>query len=366
MADVQLDGVSKVFPGGAHALDGVSLSAADGVLLVFVGPSGCGKTTTLRLVAGLEEPTAGTIRIGGREVAGVAPQDRDVAAVFQGPALYPHLTVAGNLGFGLRVRRVPRAEVDRVIHLMADRLGIADLLDRRPHELSGGQRQRVAIGRALVRRPACLLLDEPLSHLDAPLRHALGTDIRRLPRETGTTTLYVTHDPDEAMAVADRVAVLVAGQVRQVGTPRDVYDRPASRFVFAFFGSTPANTIGGEITSDGAQPVFVGRGLRVNLPPAGVKPGLAVLGFRPEAVSVVAAPGASEVELQVTSVEPAGADSLVTANTPAGCTVRARVPPGPSPGDQLRVYLTPTAVHLFEPGPDGRSLTPPAALRACR
>jgi ABC-type sugar transport system ATPase subunit len=358
MAGIALDSVSKVFPAGVRALDGVTLSAADGELLVLVGPSGCGKTTLLRVIAGLEEPTTGKVRLAGRDVSGVPPQERNIAAVFQDHALYPQLMVAQNLGFALRMRRTPAADIEQRVRDMAARLGVANLLDRYPHELSGGQRQRVAIGRALVRRPACCLLDEPLSHLDAGLRFALRAELRRLHLETGTTTLFVTHDPDEAMAVADRVAVLAAGRLLQVGPPREVYRRPAGRAVLEFFGTTPANILEVEVLNDGSDTVFESAGLRLALPSGNVRRGPAVLGFRAEAVSVVPHPGAAVFTLRVVSVEPHGADNMISGTTAAGFLLRVRAAAEPSVGALLRMHLPPDAIHLFEPGPDGRALTP--------
>ena len=216
MAGVRLDRVTKVYPGGVRAADGVTLSVADGECLAVVGPSGCGKTTLLRLVAGLEEPTAGEVRVGGREVSRVPPPGRDVAIVFQTPALYPQLTARENLAFGPRVRKADPAEIDRRVREAADLLGLADLLGRYPHELSGGQQQRVALGRALVRRPAVLLLDEPLAHLDAPLRKQVRDGVTQLRRRLGITAIWVTHDPDEATAVGDTVAEMEAGKVVRV------------------------------------------------------------------------------------------------------------------------------------------------------
>jgi ABC-type sugar transport system ATPase subunit len=217
MADVRLSGVAKVYPGGVRAADGITLSVAGGECLAVVGPSGCGKTTLLRLIAGLEAPTAGAVRLGGRDVGTLRPQDRDVAIVFQAPALYPQLTTFENLAFGLRARKADPAEVERRVREAAAALGLADLLGRLPHELSGGQQQRVALGRALVRRPAVLLLDEPLAHLDAPLKGRVRDEVVRTRRQFGITSVWVTHDPGEAAAVGDRVAEMAAGQVVRVG-----------------------------------------------------------------------------------------------------------------------------------------------------
>jgi ABC-type sugar transport system ATPase subunit len=218
MADVRLTQVAKVYPGGVRAADGVTLSVADGECLAVVGPSGCGKTTLLRLIAGLEAPTAGEVRVGGRDVGTLAPQARDVAIVFQAPALYPQLTAFENLAFGLRVRKADPAEVDRRVKEVAGLLGITELLGRLPHELSGGQQQRVALGRALVRRPAVLLLDEPLAHLDAPLKARVRQEVVRARRQFGITSVWVTHDPDEAAGVGDRVAEMDAGRVVKIGS----------------------------------------------------------------------------------------------------------------------------------------------------
>jgi ABC-type sugar transport system ATPase subunit len=220
MPDVRLDRLTKVFPGGVRAADGITLDVPAGACLAVVGSSGCGKTTLLRLVAGLEEPTAGTIWIGGRDVTAVPPQDRGVAMVFQTAALYPQLTVRANLGFGLKARKVAAAETDRRVNEMAELLGLTGLLDRLPHQLSGGQQQRVALGRAVVRRPAVLLLDEPLSHLDASLRVSVRAEVARLRETFAITTLWVTHDPDEAAAVGDRVAEMDAGKVVRVEEAR--------------------------------------------------------------------------------------------------------------------------------------------------
>src|SRR5262245_27816295 len=220
MAEIKLDSVTKVFPGGARAVDALSLTAQDGEFLVLVGPSGCGKSTVLRIIAGLEDATEGVISIDGRVVNDLQPKERDVAMVFQDYALYPHLTVAENLAFGLHLRGVPRAEIARHVHEAAAVLGLTELLDRKPKALSGGQRQRVALGRAIVRSPRAFLMDEPLSNVDAKLRVSMRAELRRLHHRLRTTTVYVTHDQVEAMTLGDRIAVLDRGRLQQVGTPR--------------------------------------------------------------------------------------------------------------------------------------------------
>jgi multiple sugar transport system ATP-binding protein len=240
MAHVLLEGISKHF-GPVKVIEHLDLRIDDREFLVLVGPSGCGKSTVLRLIAGLEELTAGTIRIGGRVVNDVAPKDRDIAMVFQSYALYPHMSVRQNLEFGLRIRRVPAAEITQLVSEVADTLGIGDLLDRRPKQLSGGQRQRVAVGRAIVRKPSVFLFDEPLSNLDAKLRVQMRAEILKLQRRLQTTTIYVTHDQVEAMTMGRRIAVLNQGVLQQVGTPLEVYEQPANRFVASFIGTPPMN-----------------------------------------------------------------------------------------------------------------------------
>src|SRR3954469_4606105 len=241
MADVTLQGVTKVFPGGARAVDGVDLEIADGELLVLVGPSGSGKTTVLRLTAGLEELTDGEIRIGGRVVNNVHPMDRDIAMVFQNYALYPHMTVAENIGFGLKLRGRKKREVAERVERTAATLSLSELLQRKPAQLSGGQRQRVAMGRAIVRDPAAFLMDEPLSNLDAKLRVQMRAEVSGIQRRLGTTTIYVTHDQTEAMTLGDRVAVMRAGVLQQVGPPQELYDHPVNLFVAGFIGSPAMN-----------------------------------------------------------------------------------------------------------------------------
>jgi multiple sugar transport system ATP-binding protein len=251
MADVQLQEVDKVYDGGVRAVQDLTLDVADSEFLVLVGPSGCGKTTALRMVAGLEEITDGTVSIGGRVVNELTPKERDVAMVFQNYALYPHLSVADNIAFGLRLRKMPRGVVDERIAWAAKLLDLTPYLARKPRELSGGQRQRVAMGRAIVREPQVFLMDEPLSNLDAKLRVQMRAEIAKLQRDIGTTTIYVTHDQIEAMTMGDRVAVMSMGVLQQVDRPQQLYDEPANLFVASFIGTPPMNLFRGRVRSDG-------------------------------------------------------------------------------------------------------------------
>ncbi len=281
MAGIRLEGVRKRY-GATEAVRGIDLDIPDGRFTVLVGPSGCGKTTTLRMIAGLVEPTEGRIFIGDRDVTHLEPRDRDVAMVFQNYALYPHLTVFENIAFGLRARRVPAQEIRRRVLEAAERLGLEGLLDRRPRELSGGQQQRVAIGRAIVRRPAAFLLDEPLSNLDAKLRSDTRAEIKRLQRELGATVVYVTHDQEEAMALADEIVVMHDGSIEQRGTPADLYAHPATEFVGTFIGSPTMNVIQGRVEDggfrhgpirlEGIQRVGDGDEVRVGVRPESVRP----------------------------------------------------------------------------------------------
>jgi multiple sugar transport system ATP-binding protein len=253
MANVSLRGVTKVYAGAdAPAVDDLDLEIGDGEFMVLVGPSGCGKTTALRMVAGLEEISAGEIRLGDRRVNDVPPRDRDIAMVFQNYALYPHLTVGDNMGFGLRLRKRPKHEIRERVERAAGILGLSELLDRRPRELSGGQRQRVAMGRAIVREPQAFLMDEPLSNLDAKLRVQMRAEIARIQRDLSVTTLYVTHDQVEAMTMGDRVAVMRRGVLQQVDVPQTLYDRPVNLFVAGFIGSPSMNLVEARLTRDGA------------------------------------------------------------------------------------------------------------------
>src|SRR3989442_9097166 len=254
MAEVRLEHVTKRFSEDVAALDDLTLEVADGEFLILVGPSGRGKTTALRLVAGLEKPTSGSIAIGGRVINDVSPRDRDIAMVFQNYALYPHMTVYRNLAFGLRQRKAPKSEIDRRVREVSGMLGLDELLGRRPAQLSGGQRQRVAMGRALVREPKTFLLDEPLSNLDAKLRVQVRAQLKRLHARLGITTIYVTHDQVEAMTLGDRIAVIAGGVLQQLGPPQDVYDHPANLFVAGFIGSPPMNLLRGSANRGGGRP----------------------------------------------------------------------------------------------------------------
>jgi multiple sugar transport system ATP-binding protein len=251
MAEIVLDDVTKEFPGGVRAVDGVSLTIGEGEFMVLVGPSGCGKTTLLRSIGGLEKVTGGRILIGERDVTRLEPADRDLAMVFQNYALYPHMTVEKNLGYGLRVRKTPKQERARRVAAVAEMLGLENLLQRRPGQLSGGQQQRVAMGRAIIREPQAFLMDEPLSNLDAKLRTQMRAEISLLHKELGVTTLYVTHDQVEAMTLGQRVTVMRKGELQQVATPQELYDRPVNLFVAGFIGSPPMNFVQGEVVRDG-------------------------------------------------------------------------------------------------------------------
>jgi multiple sugar transport system ATP-binding protein len=259
MADVRLEALDKVYPDGTHAVIDLDLVIGDGEFVVLVGPSGCGKTTALRMVAGLEDITDGKLYIGERVVNDLPPKDRDIAMVFQNYALYPHLTVRDNIGFGLKLRKVPRDEMNRKVEEAARTLGIEELLDRKPKALSGGQRQRVAMGRAIVRAPQAFLMDEPLSNLDAKLRVQMRAEVLRIQKELQTTTVYVTHDQTEAMTMGDRVAVMRKGVLQQVAPPQELYDRPVNLFVAGFIGSPAMNMVEADLrVSDGEASVAFG------------------------------------------------------------------------------------------------------------
>jgi multiple sugar transport system ATP-binding protein len=312
MANIELENVSKVFSGGIVAVDDVTLEIGDGEFVVLVGPSGCGKSTLLRMIAGLEEVSAGRISIGGQDVTDLAPRSRDIAMVFQSYALYPHMTVRQNIGYGLKVRRAPKEEAKQRVEEVAELLGLEELLDRRPAHLSGGQRQRVAMGRAIVREPKAFLMDEPLSNLDAKLRVGMRASLAQLHRRLGTTTVYVTHDQTEAMTLGQRVAVIRDGRILQVDTPQRLYHEPRDVFVAAFIGTPAMNLV--EAVIDGDDAVF-GR-LRIRLDPARrPAPGYhkVTLGIRPEAFEAAASapPGSPTIEVEPAVVEELGSDAHV-------------------------------------------------------
>ncbi|MEU5882901.1 sn-glycerol-3-phosphate ABC transporter ATP-binding protein UgpC [Spirillospora sp. NPDC047279] len=266
MAEVALTGVGKVYPDGTRAVTDLNLAIQDGEFLVLVGPSGCGKTTALRMVAGLEEISEGEVTIGDRVVNRIPSRDRDVAMVFQSYALYPHLSVRDNIGFGLSLRKLPKAEIREKVERAAQILGLTDHLDRKPRNLSGGQRQRVAMGRAIVREPQAFLMDEPLSNLDAKLRVQTRAEIARIQRDLGVTTIYVTHDQTEAMTLGDRVAVMKKGELQQVAPPQELYDRPANLFVAGFIGSPAMNLLQGTLSDDAENPSLTVGGQTLTIP----------------------------------------------------------------------------------------------------
>lgn len=362
MAQVRFEKASHVYPGADRpAVDELDLTIEDGELMVFVGPSGCGKSTSLRMLAGLEEVSSGSIWIGDHEVTDVAPKDRDIAMVFQNYALYPHLTVADNMAFALRIAGVPKAERQARVAEAARLLDLEAVLERKPRALSGGQRQRVAMGRAIVRQPQVFLMDEPLSNLDAKLRVSTRTQIAALQRRLGTTTVYVTHDQVEAMTMGDRVAVLKDGVLQQVDAPLALYDRPANAFVAGFIGSPAMNLLTAHTRGEGSA-VVDGVSIPIPRDVAAASTGDLVLGIRPEGWHVAAA-GESGYPVTVQVVEDLGADAFLYA-TPAGIDVADRpageiVPQvvaridaraGLTPGQEVNLVVDPDAVHVFDAG----------------
>lgn len=350
MATITLDTVRKVYAGNIEAVKGVSIDIDDGEFIVLVGPSGCGKSTLLRMIAGLEDITTGEVKIGDRRVNDVDPADRDIAMVFQNYALYPHMSVYNNLAYGLKNRGMDKQEIDRRVKEAARILEIGDYLDRKPRALSGGQRQRVAMGRAIVREPAAFLFDEPLSNLDAKLRVQMRVEIKRLQRSLGTTSVYVTHDQLEAMTLADRLVVLNGGNIEQVGSPIDVYDKPASTFVASFIGSPAMNLLDVKASGSGLEPMN-GTGLSG----ANTKGRDRYrIGIRPEHLEVSSAAEAGDGVLLQTTVnvlEPVGAESYVYAGFGDGgpeIVIRVSSHAHHWPGETLYLKAAPENVHFFD------------------
>ncbi len=382
MATVTLEHITKSYKAKGvvvRAVADLNLKMKDREFIVLVGPSGCGKTTTLRLVAGLEEVDAGTILIGDRVVNNVAPKDRDIAMVFQNYALYPHMTVFKNMGFGLKMRRVPKDEIKRKVHEVAGMLGIESLLDRKPAALSGGERQRVAVGRAIVRRPQVFLFDEPLSNLDAKLRTHMRTEIKSLHRKLQATIIYVTHDQEEAMTLGDRLVVMKGGVVQQCGTPLDVYNRPVNRFVGGFIGRPPMNFLEGRLKANDDTLFFSGgEQIWLEVPAAQAKAlqqhvgRQVVLGIRPEHVQLTGAAGqqahdatdpsnddlSGGVDMSITVVEPLGDRTHVHGTMPGGASfaVQTQSTTDIQPGQQRTAVIDMTRGHFFAASEAGERL----------
>jgi multiple sugar transport system ATP-binding protein len=334
MADLTFTGVAKRY-GDVSVSEQLDLHIEDGELMVLVGPSGCGKSTALRMIAGLEEVSAGTISIGGRPVNHLPPKDRDIAMVFQSYALYPHMTVRENLEFGLKMRGAAREEIDKRVGEAAEILGIGQLLERKPKDLSGGQRQRVAVGRAIVRQPAVFLFDEPLSNLDAKLRVQTRGEITRLQQTLGTTSVYVTHDQIEAMTMGHRITVMRDGKIQQVGTPREVYEKPANAFVAQFIGTPPMNLIDATVEN----------GTAFSIPVRAENGRTVIVGIRPEHLT-----HGGSIAALVDVVEPIGHESIVYATAKGGEKLVAIFDPDETPkvGETIGLSVDPARVHLFD------------------
>ncbi len=345
---LEIKGINKTFGKGGkqvEVLKSIDIDVQPGEFLILVGPSGCGKSTLLNIIAGLDEPTAGEVRIGGRDVVGMAPKDRDIAMVFQSYALYPTMSVADNIGFALEMRKVPKPERVARIQEVAAMLQMEHLLDRRPSQLSGGQRQRVAMGRALARKPQLFLFDEPLSNLDAKLRVEMRAEIKRLHQTSGITSVYVTHDQIEAMTLGSRIAIMKGGVLQQLGTPAEVYNTPANVFVATFIGSPTMNLIAQDDQLTGTIGKFgIKNAILPLAAPASAQP--LTLGLRPEHIRFDdAAPWRGEVSV----VEPTGADTFVVVQTAAGdVTVRCAPTDNPKPGNRVGLHINASAASWFD------------------
>ena len=368
MSEVVLENVTKEFPGGVQAVKSMNLHINDQEFIVLVGPSGCGKTTTLRMVAGLEEITDGTVRIGTKIVNDVPPKDRDIAMVFQNYALYPHMSVYKNMAFALKLRKIPKAEIDQRVEEAAKILGIGHLLERKPKALSGGQRQRVAVGRAIVRKPQAFLFDEPLSNLDAKLRVETRAELKRLHHQLRTTTIYVTHDQEEAMTLGDRIVVMKDGLVQQCGVPLEVYDTPTNQFVAEFVGTPPMNFLQGRLVARDGGIYFDEGGAQMRLSDdkaATVQEwaGKDVwMGVRPEAMALHNhgrfAGRDNMISLQAGVIEPLGEKMDIFCSTAKHPHIVARVDAQRDlkSGQAINVYLDMRKVHIFEPKKGGDNL----------
>jgi len=356
MAEVTLENVRKVYDNGHVGVAGATFTARDGELLVLVGPSGCGKTTTLRMIAGLESITSGTLSIGGRVVNEVAPKDRDIAMVFQNYALYPHMSVAENLAFALKLRGEARETIAQRVREAAELLELGSVLERLPRALSGGQRQRVALGRALVRHPAVFLLDEPLSNLDAKLRLSTRQEIARLHRRLNATMVYVTHDQIEAMTLGQRIVVFRSGEIQQIDTPMNLYTKPANVFVAGFLGSPAMNLLRGTVRRENGLRLDAG-GLSLELGDRDALAGLVgrelIIGIRPEDLKLGAGPHALEARLEMT--EPVGNEVFLHLQAgDKGLVVRTPPAQLPELGAAVRLSYMPDALHFFDAASEGR------------
>ena len=361
MGTLSFKNINKVYPNGFHAVKDFNLEVADKEFIIFVGPSGCGKTTTLRMVAGLEEISSGELSIDGRVINDVEPKDRDIAMVFQNYALYPHMTVYDNMAFGLKLRKVPKAEIDKMVHEAAKILDLEPLLDRKPKALSGGQRQRVAMGRAIVRNPQVFLMDEPLSNLDAKLRGQMRIELSKLHQRLGTTIIYVTHDQVEAMTLGTRIVVMNAGIVQQVDTPQALYDTPNNLFVAGFIGSPQMNFLDAVVSVEGDNAVLDLGESKITLTgdkakkliDGGYEGKTVVMGIRPEDVyddeAVIAANLGTTIESTVRVYELLGAEVYLYFDY-AGANFTARVKPTTTArtGDTVKLALEPSKIHVFD------------------
>ena len=361
MASLSLKNICKVYPNGFVAVKDFNLDIADKEFIIFVGPSGCGKSTTLRMIAGLEEISSGELWIGDKLVNDVEPKDRDIAMVFQNYALYPHMTVYDNMSFGLKLRKVPKAEIDKLVHSAAKILGIEQLLDRKPKALSGGQRQRVAMGRAIVRNPKVFLMDEPLSNLDAKLRVQMRIEIQKIHQRLETTIIYVTHDQTEAMTLGTRIVVLKDGLIQQVDTPQNLYDKPCNVFVAGFMGSPQMNLINAKVVQSGEDVVLMFGGNTVKLPEgkaqklieAGYVDTTVIMGIRPEDLNdsevIINANPDCVIEATIRVYELLGAEVYLYFDIDeVNCTARVNPRTTARPGDTIKLGIDMTKLHIFD------------------